>query len=62
MYRFAICDDDVENLKYMKEQICAVFQNNENHAELDISLFQTGEDIVNAYVAEQIDVVFMDIE
>lgn len=62
MYRFAICDDDAENLKYMKEQICAVFMNSDNHAELDISLFQTGEDIVNAYVAEQIDVVFMDIE
>lgn len=60
--RFAICDDDTENLQYMKEQICVAFEKNCDKEELDISVFSTGRELIEANIAAQVDVVFMDIE
>lgn len=61
MIRFAICDDDIENLKYMKKQIQDAFLKHDKK-DIEIILYQTGQELVDANIADQIDVVFMDIE
>ena len=61
MIKLAICDDDVENLKYMNEQICDAFL---NHGETNIEVirYQSGQELLEANNLDQIDVIFMDIE
>ena len=62
MIRIAICDDDAENLQYMKEKICVAFEKNCDKEKLDILVFSTGSELIEANIATKLDVVFMDIE
>ena len=62
MIRLAICDDDNENLHYMKETINEAFLNSDYNGEIVYNLFHTGEELVNANIANKLDIVFMDIE
>lgn len=62
MIRLAICDDDNENMSYMKEKINEAFIKSGYNDEIIYHLFYTGEEIVNAHIANKLDIVFMDIE
>lgn len=62
MIRLAICDDDNENMSYMKEKINEAFIKSGYNDEIIYPLFYTGEEIVNAHIANKLDIVFMDIE
>lgn len=63
MMRLAICDDDNEDLQYMNEKIKEAFYDSGYDA-LDIvyNLFHSGEELVNADIADKLDVAFIDIE
>ena len=62
MIRLAICDDDNENMSYMKEKINEAFIKSGYNDEIINNLFNTGEELVNAHIANKLDIVFMDIE
>ena len=62
MIRLAICDDDNENMSYMKEKINEAFIKSGYNDEIIYNLFNTGEELVNAHIANELDIVFMDIE
>ena len=62
MIRLAICDDDNENMSYMKEKINEAFIKSGYNDEIIYNLFNTGEELVNAHIANKLDIVFMDIE
>lgn len=62
MIRLAICDDDNENMSYMKEKINEAFIKRGYNDEIIYNLFNTGEELVNAHIANKLDIVFMDIE
>lgn len=62
MIRLAICDDDNENMSYMKEKINEAFIKSGYNDEIIYNLFSTGEELVNAHIANKLDIVFMDIE
>lgn len=62
MIRLAICDDDNENMSYMKEKINEAFIKSGYNDEIIYNLFNTGEKLVNAHIANKLDIVFMDIE
>lgn len=62
MIRLAICDDDNENMSYMKEKINEAFIKSGYNDEIIYNLFNTAEELVNAHIANKLDIVFMDIE
>ncbi len=62
MIRIAVCDDDPENLEYMRGKIAEAFKKRMAAEEIETVLFNSGTDIVNAQVVGQTDIVFMDIE
>ena len=63
MIRLAICDDDNENMSYMKKKkINETFIKSGYNDEIIYNLFNTGEELVNAHIANELDIVFMDIE
>ena len=49
MIRLAICDDDNENMSYMKEKINEAFIKSGYNDEIIYNLFNTGEELVNAH-------------
>ena len=58
MIRLAICDDDNENMSYMKEKINEAFIKSGYNDEIIYNLFNTGEELVNAHIANKLDIVF----
>ncbi len=58
MYRIAICDDNLDNAKYLEKLIHKIC--GQKHA-LAIQIFQSGEDMIHA-MNDEIDLVIMDME
>jgi DNA-binding LytR/AlgR family response regulator len=58
MYRFAICDDDVNFVDLFCEKIKKLFKNAE--IPIEISIFLNGNDLIKS--EEKFDVIFLDIE
>ena len=59
MIRLAICDDDNENMSYMKEKINEAFIKIGYNDEIIYNIFNTGEELVNTHIATELDIVFM---
>lgn len=63
MIQFAICDDDVEYLNVVAQIICDEFNAVKTFDEpCRCILYKTGEELIDHFIKDNIDIVFLDIE
>lgn len=59
--RVAVCDDDAMTLDMLREVIAAEMKNNEMDFE-SISVFESGQELLDEYFQQPFDVIFLDIQ
>lgn len=63
MFKIALCDDDVEFMENAKQYICSAFMEyNTWDEDIECICYKSGNEIIQSYLKDEIDIVFMDIE
>lgn len=63
MIKIALCDDDIDFFENIKTAVCHEYKLiHEIDEDLEFKYYQSGNDLINRYELDGIDVVFMDIE